>query len=86
MLAQLAKDRQYQIPVRLVSAGYTDGKLQILNAAKLHLSSEPICKGIAGSNVLTYFDKAEYERTLLETADLKSADTEAKIDALRDGL
>lgn len=62
-LATLSKER-YTVPVDNMAAGYTDGKVQIINRVRFAYLTVGLCGrqgNLRGSTSLSYMDKAEFE-------------------------
>lgn len=62
-LATLSKE-PYTVPVDSMAAGYTDGKVQIINRVRFAYLTVGLCRrqgNLRGSTSLSYMDKAEFE-------------------------
>lgn len=62
-LATLSKER-YTVPVDSMAAGYTDGKVQIINRIRFAYLTVGLCGrqgNLRGATSLSYMDKAEFE-------------------------
>lgn len=62
-LATLSKER-YAVPVNSMAAGYTDGKVQIINRVRFSYLTVGLCGrqgNLRGSTSLSYMDKLEFE-------------------------
>lgn len=62
-LATLSKER-YTVPVDSMAAGYSDGKVQIINRVRFAYLTVGLCGrqgNLRGSTSLSYMDKAEFE-------------------------
>ncbi|GLI97053.1 hypothetical protein [Sphingobium sp. BS19] len=62
-LATLSKER-YAVPVDSMAAGYSDGKVQIINRVRFAYLTVGLCGrqgNLRGSTSLSYMDKAEFE-------------------------
>lgn len=62
-LATLSKER-YTVPVNSMAAGYTDGKVQIINRVRFSYLTVGLCGrqgNLRGSTSLSYMDKSEFE-------------------------
>lgn len=62
-LASLSKER-YNVPVDSMAAGYTDGKVQIINRVRFAFLTVGLCGrqgNLRGSTTLSYMDKSDFE-------------------------